>query len=174
MTVPQTGPPLSFTTVDDAVAALRNRGFRLSAARRLVLAVLFRADRPLSAEEVAEGLDGLIPASDLASCYRNLEMLERLGVVRHVHIGHGPGLYALAGRGAPEYLVCEQCNGYKVADRERMERVRSAIRDAFGYEARFAHFPLTGTCPACLGRADPLAPAAVLADAPAELAPQPF
>ena len=35
------------------------------------------------------------PASDLASVYRNLEHLEELGVVRHVHFGHGPGLYAL-------------------------------------------------------------------------------
>jgi Fur family transcriptional regulator, ferric uptake regulator len=173
VTVPQIGPPLSFTTVDDAVAALRNRGFRLSAARRLVLAVLFRADRPLSAEEVADGLDGLIPASDLASTYRNLEMLERLGVVRHVHVGHGPGLYALAGSGAPEYLVCERCSTFRLADRAAMESVREAIRNAFGWEARFAHFPLTGTCPTCLGRADPLAPP-VFEEAPAELATFPF
>jgi Fur family ferric uptake transcriptional regulator len=171
VTVPQIGPPLSFTTLDEAIAALRNRGLRLSAARRLVLASLFRADRPLSAEEVAEGLDGLIPASDLASCYRNLEMLERLGLVRHVHAGHGPGLYALAGHGAAEYLMCEKCNAFRVAPPEAMTAVRTAIREAFGYEARFAHWPLTGTCPTCLGRADPLAPAVELAEE--EPAPEP-
>ena len=37
------------------------------------------------------------PEVDLASVYRNLEQLEELGVVRHVHLGHGPGLYALVG-----------------------------------------------------------------------------
>jgi Fur family ferric uptake transcriptional regulator len=151
MTVAQTGPPLKFKTLAEAIAALRNRGLRLSAARRLVLETLFAADRPLSAEEVADGLNGLLPVSDLASCYRNLEMLERLGVVRHVHMGHGPGLYALAGRGANEYLLCEHCGGYTVADPAAMGPVRDAIREAFGYEARFSHFPLMGMCPACDG-----------------------
>ena len=78
--------------------ALRARGLRVSAARRLLLAALFAADRPVSADELASGLSGRLPDSDLASIYRNLETLEELGVVRHVHIGHGPGLYAPAGR----------------------------------------------------------------------------
>jgi len=44
--------------------------------------------------------------------YRNLETLEEVGLVRHVHLGHGPGLYALA---APEheYLVCESCHAVR-------------------------------------------------------------
>ena len=79
-------------------AACARRGLRVSAARRLVLEALFAAERPVTAEEIAAGLDGRLPASDLASVYRNLETLEELGLVRHVHLGHGPGLYALAGR----------------------------------------------------------------------------
>ena len=61
-------------------------GLRLSTARRVLLHALFDSDRPLSAEELAG--DG-----DVASAYRNLEVLEGLGLVRHVHLGHGPGLY---------------------------------------------------------------------------------
>ena len=44
----------------------------------------------------AGGLGGRLPASDLGSVYRNLEALERAGLVRHVHAGHGAGRYALA------------------------------------------------------------------------------
>ncbi|UTI65159.1 transcriptional repressor [Paraconexibacter antarcticus] len=45
--------------------------------------------------------------SDLSSVYRNLERLEALGVVRHVHLDHGPGLYTLQRDSDTDYLVCE-------------------------------------------------------------------
>jgi Fur family ferric uptake transcriptional regulator len=79
--------------------------------------------------------------------YRNLEAFEELGLVRHVHLGHGPGLYALAGD--REYLVCETCDRVRSVPSEALDGVRSAIRDAFGYEARFSHFPIVGQCPDC-------------------------
>jgi len=36
---------------------------------------------------------------DLTSVYSNLEALEQHGLVRHVPLGHGPGLYALVSHG---------------------------------------------------------------------------
>src|SRR6202046_2756004 len=102
MTVSPDVPPLSAASLADAVAALRERGLRLSTARRLVLEALFAADGPVSAEYVARRLH-----VDLSSVYRNLELLESHGLVRHVHLGHGPGLYALRGDGEQEYLYCE-------------------------------------------------------------------
>ena len=39
---------------------------------------------------------GRLPRCDLASVYRNLETLEDAGLVRHMHLGHGPGLYGPA------------------------------------------------------------------------------
>ena len=50
----------------------------------------------MTADAIAAGLDGRLPSSDLASVYRNLDTLEEIGLVRHFHVGHGPGLYALA------------------------------------------------------------------------------
>ena len=85
MTVPHLAPAAEASTAPAAIAAVRASGLRLSTARRLLLHALFDSDRPLSAEELAG--DG-----DVASAYRNLEVLEGLGLVRHVHLGHGPGL----------------------------------------------------------------------------------
>src|SRR3954451_4767228 len=96
MTVSHEGPALSPLTVDDALAPLRAKGLRASSARRLLLEALFAAHEEVSAERVGGGLDGRFPLSDLASVYRNLETLERLGLVPHFHLVHGPGLYALA------------------------------------------------------------------------------
>ncbi|MGH2763603.1 MAG: Fur family transcriptional regulator [Thermoleophilaceae bacterium] len=152
MTAPSTGPPLDAPDLESAVEALRARGLRVSAARRLVLEALYGAPAPVTAEQVATGLAGRLPRSDLASVYRNLETLEEVGLVRHFHLGHGPGLYAPAGTGEREYLVCDSCGSVAAVEPEEMESVRSLIRERFGYEARFNHFPVLGRCADCARR----------------------
>jgi Fur family ferric uptake transcriptional regulator len=151
MTTPGTGPRLDAPDLDSAFDALRSSGLRISAARRLVLEALYAADVPVTAEQVAGGLDGRLPRSDLTSVYRNLETLEEIGLVRHFHLGHGPGLYAPAGTGEREYLVCGSCGAVKAVDPADMTPVRAVIRERFGYRAEFSHFPILGLCPDCQG-----------------------
>ena len=115
--------PLQFTDLDEAVAALRERGLRLSTPRRLVLEALFEANDPVSAEHLSTRL-GL----DAASVYRNLETLEAHGVVQHVHLGHGPGLHALTGPGEREYLYCDRCGAARSLPPEALDSVRDQIR----------------------------------------------
>jgi Fur family transcriptional regulator, ferric uptake regulator len=154
MTLANLSTPVVVEDVDAAVAALRERGLRVSAARRLVLEALFAADGPVSAERIAEGVGGRVPRSDLASVYRNLETLEELGIVRHVHLGHGPGLYALVAEAAHGYLVCESCDAIRAIASDELAGVRRCIREAFGFHARFSHFPIVGLCPECVGEPD--------------------
>lgn len=135
--------------LDSALAVLRGQGMRASAARRLVLGTLYAADAPLTADQVAGGLDGLLPQSDLASVYRNLETLERAGLVRHVHLGHGPGLYMRASGPQHEYLLCEECGEVRVIEPAALDRVRELIQREFAHEAHFTHFPLVGLCRTC-------------------------
>jgi len=136
------------TSADAAAAAIRAHGLRLSAARRLVLAAIYTAEGPVKAEEIAGGLDGRLPRSDLASVYRNLETLERLGLVRHVHLGHGPGRYERVGPHR-DYLVCERCHTIASLPRDQLEAARRTIAAVTGFAVRFDHFPLTGLCPGC-------------------------
>jgi len=149
MTLAPRREALAFDDVDEVAEAIRERGGRLSSARRVVLAALFAAEGPVSAEYIADGLDGRMIRSEVSSVYRNLERLEELGVVRHVHVGHGPGLYALESGTQREYLVCERCNRVDTVDAERLDPARAEIREQFGYEARFSHFPIVGLCKRC-------------------------
>jgi Fur family ferric uptake transcriptional regulator len=149
MTISYRSPGVELDTVGDAADALRRRGLRVSAARRLVLEALFAARAPVTAESIAAGLGGRLPQSDLASVYRNLDVLEQQGFVRHLHLGHGAGLYGLAGDGDREYVVCERCGRLETLDSAARERIRVEVRRASGFEACFDHFPLTALCPRC-------------------------
>jgi Fur family ferric uptake transcriptional regulator len=150
MTISPDTPRLAFNDLADAVAMLRERGLRLTTPRRLVLEALFLAEGPVSAEHLAHGLK-----VDVTSVYRNLETLEQHGLARHVHLGHGPGLYVLVGRGEREFLSCERCGAVRTLTPEQLDPVREQIAERFGYQARFTHFPIVGVCPACLTQGQP-------------------
>jgi Fe2+ or Zn2+ uptake regulation protein len=148
MTVAHHAAVLKAPTLSAALSALRLRGLRVSAARRLVLTELYHADAPLSAEELAARL----PDADLASVHRNLDVLEALGLVRHVHLGHGPGRYSLA-RAEVDFVTCERCGAFEALERRRLDGARELIERECGYVPRFTHFPIVGICPACLEEA---------------------
>lgn len=139
----------AFDSVEEAVSLLRDGGHRLSGARRQLLEALFSADRLVTAAELADGLEGRIPRSDVAVVYRNLETLEAVGLIRHVHLGHAAGRYALAGGRTYEYLVCEHCGRISELPAEKLDRVRRLIGFDLDFHASFAHFPITGICGAC-------------------------
>ena len=151
---------LAIADLTSAITLLRARGLRVSAARRLVLEALLAADGPMSAEQIAEGIGGRVPASDIASVYRNLQAFEDIGMVHHVHLGHGPGLHALAVSGEREYLTCERCGDYRPVALHELDGVRALVEQQFGYRASFTHFPIVGLCASCVEETVGTAPGA--------------
>jgi Fur family ferric uptake transcriptional regulator len=130
-------------SVPTLLNTVRSHGMRVSVARRAVLEALYAAGEPLTAEEVAGG-------ADLASTYRNLETLESIGIVRHVHLGHGPGRYELTGR-THGWTTCQSCGRSTPLPSPALRAIRLAAREAAGFEPDFSHFALVGLCGACRG-----------------------
>ena len=148
MTVPAHTARVAVPDLMAALETVRARGMRLSSARRSVLGAIYGADGPLTAEEIARGAGGRVPRCDLASVYRNLEALEDAGLVRHLHAGHGPGLY-LSAASAVELIVCERCGARTDIDPRVTADIAAAVRAATGFTPHFDHFPLAGLCPRC-------------------------
>jgi Fur family transcriptional regulator, ferric uptake regulator len=146
MTAPHTAQALEVSDLESAVDAVRDAGLRVSTARRLLLEQLWSTSEPQTAEQLSDAIGA---SSDVASVYRNLEAFERMGLVRHLHLGHGPGLYTRASLGRREYLICDACGAHRAVDPARLDEVRELIRRDFGHEARFTHFPIAGLCPEC-------------------------
>ena len=142
MTVPHRTEALAAPSLTAAVVALRTRGMRVSGPRRTLLETLYRVAAPRTAEELAGDLD-------IASVYRNLDALEAVGLVRHVHVGHGPGRYALAVRRDMGYVACERCGRHVALAPGALSAVRDAVLAATGFASDFSHFPIVGLCPDC-------------------------
>lgn len=144
LTASPDSPPQVFAGLEEAIRSLRASGLRVSTPRRLVLEALFAADGPVSAAHLSRTL-----SLDESSVYRNLELLERRGVVRHLHLGHSPGLYVLTSEHEVEYLYCERCARVTAVAPHQLDPIRQRIQKEFGHTPRFTHFAIVGTCHDC-------------------------
>lgn len=140
------------STVDELVAQLREGGARVTTARRLLLTVLVQGPPHPTAEELLTTVRAIAPDVHASTVYRNLEELERLGVVVHTHLGHGPATYHLAAE-AHGHLVCERCGATIEAPQDFFEDMAQGAKRRLGFVLRPYHFAVLGTCAECAAEA---------------------
>jgi len=134
--------------IEAVIALVRKHGGRATPARRLLLNALFATREHRSAEELAAEVHALAPDVHLSTIYRNLEELERLGVVDSTRLGNGAATYHLA-TAAHGHLVCEQCGTMtEVPDEIFTDLVRVASTD-YGFTINPHRFAVTGRCATC-------------------------
>jgi Fe2+ or Zn2+ uptake regulation protein len=143
-----TEPASPAGTVEEVLALLRARGCRITSSRRLLLHALFDAPGDRTAEELAEEVHWRAPDINLSTIYRNLDELERLGVVIHSHLGHGPATYHLAAL-AHGHLVCEGCGAVVEVPDDVFQGLSRAARTRFGFDIHPYHFAVPGRCQDC-------------------------
>lgn len=134
--------------VEDVLTLVREHGGRVTNSRRLLLGALFDAHGHRTAEELAVEVQARAPDVHLSTIYRNLDELERLGVVVHAHLGHGPATYHLAA-GAHGHFVCEECGAMIEAPDELFRGLSRTARSRFGFDINPHHFAVLGRCRNC-------------------------
>ena len=130
------------------MALLRERGGRVTSSRVLLLRALFDAKGHRTAEELGAQVQTLAPEVHISTIYRNLDDLERLGVVVHAHLGHGPATYHLAA-GAHGHFVCEECGAMIEAPDEIFGGLSRAAKARFDFDINPHHFAVLGRCSNC-------------------------
>ncbi len=134
--------------VEDVLGLLRARGGRVTTARRQLLDALFASPGHRTAEELAAEVQHRAPDIHHSTIYRNLDELERLGVIVHTHLGHGPATYHLSSS-AHGHLVCERCGVTVEAPAELFANLSRAARSRYGFQIDPRHFAVLGRCSTC-------------------------
>ena len=135
---------------------LRARGLRLTTQRQRVLAAVAALEHA-TPEEIATrlreeaGPDGAAP--DTSTVYRNLELLERLRLVWHTHLGKGAPVYHVAEH--PHlHVVCSACGEVSSVDPGILDDAAERLAAQHGFTVDVGHVALTGTCRACRQRSE--------------------
>jgi Fur family ferric uptake transcriptional regulator len=140
------------STMADRVGALlddlRVRGERVTPARRAVIEELVAAEGHLTVDDLVERVHQTVPRAHLATIYRTMDILERLGIVQHTHLGHGSAVYHLVDD-LHVHLVCESCGAVVQMPPSLLSAVERRARQEHGFALRTHHFALVGRCQSC-------------------------
>ena len=88
---------------------LSEAGYRITASRRAVMAVLTRDSAPLSPQEILEEARTVHSRLGLVTVYRTLNLLTDLDLVRRIHREDGCHGYVLASPGHHHAVICHSC-----------------------------------------------------------------
>ncbi len=128
----------------------RSRGGRVTTPRRAIIASLLESEGHVTADELTAAVQRAHPEVHTSTIYRCLAGLEELGVVDHVHLGHGRAVYHLADE-SHQHLVCESCGTVVEVPDAVFSSLARRLRSQFGFELRARHFAVTGRCAGCTG-----------------------
>ncbi|MGY1770531.1 Fur family transcriptional regulator [Blastococcus sp. SYSU D00813] len=145
-------PPASETA--PLAERLRARGMRLTTQRTQVLAAVAALEHATPEAIGARlreqaGPDGAAP--DTSTVYRNLEVLERLGLVWHTHLGKGAPVYH-AFEHPHLHVVCQACGEIDSADPHLLDAAAERLAADLGFSLDIGHVALSGTCRSCRER----------------------
>ena len=134
---------------------LRSAGLRLTSQRERVLAAVAALEHA-TPEAIGGRLREEAPpgtaAPDTSTVYRTLELLERLGLVWHTHLGKGAPVYHAAEH--PHlHVVCASCGAIASADPALLDAAAERLAADLGFTVDVGHVALSGTCAACRDRA---------------------
>jgi len=134
--------------VDAVLALLRRHGGRVTPAKRLLAETLLASQEHRSAERLAEHVQARAPDVHLTTVYRNLEELERLGVVERMSSGHGPATYHLVS--SPHgHLVCRSCGEITEVPAALFEGLAGTVLRDYGFVVTAGQVALAGQCAGC-------------------------
>jgi Fur family ferric uptake transcriptional regulator len=144
------GDPDDAGAVERVVALLRAKGGRVTATRRATIDVLLAGShhRHLSAEDVADEVRRRLPDVAESTIYRTLGALEELGVVTHVHLGHGPSTFHLTAM-AHRHLVCRKCGKVTEVPSYEFVELTRRLEEVYGFSMSSEHFAIVGECQTC-------------------------
>jgi Fur family ferric uptake transcriptional regulator len=133
---------------------LHARGLRLTAQRERVLAAVAALEHAtpeaigVRLREEAAGATGAIAAPDTSTVYRTLELLERLGLVWHTHLGKGAPVYHAA-QHPHLHVVCSACGAISSAEPGLLDSAVERLAADLGFTVDVGHVALSGTCASC-------------------------
>lgn len=127
---------------------LRSRGLRMTAQREQVLAAV----RELN-HATPEQISDAVPAVDLTTVYRTLELLEEIGLVRHAHLDHGAPAYRPA-EDEHVHVVCHNCKSVIDAPSDLVTALERRLHDERGFVVDRSHFTVFGRCADCAEQID--------------------
>ena len=127
---------------------LREKGYRLTPQRELILQAVERLGHATPDEVLAE-VRKQSTAVNASTVYRTLEVLEELGLIRHAHLSDRAPTYHSTSEHEHFHLVCRNCHKVISVDPEVLEPLSDRLQELHGFVPDVGHLTIFGRCESC-------------------------
>jgi len=134
--------------VSDLRERLRDRGYRLTPQRELILAAVEKLGHATPDEVLAE-VHRQSSAVNASTVYRTLEVLEGLGLVRHAHLSDRAPTYHSVTDHEHFHLVCRNCGRVVSVGPDMLAQLAERLRDEHNFAVDVGHLTMFGACVEC-------------------------
>ncbi|MGQ9778990.1 MAG: Fur family transcriptional regulator [Bacillota bacterium] len=135
--------------MDPEEEKLTSKGIRLTCRRRAILEVFRQTAEHLSAEDVLLALRARQVKINPTTVYRNLELLAREGLLRHVDFHDGRCRYELAEGPCHHHLHCTRCGRVVEFGRCELAALEKDLSRRTNFQIHRHVLELYGLCPQC-------------------------
>ncbi len=131
---------------------LRGQSRKITGPRAAILEILRCHPHPLTNREILSEMQKAGEPCDLATIYRSMHLLEKMGIVKRFDFGDGAGRFELMGEnddGHHHHLVCTRCSEVVEIEEcfpKEIERQIAARNRFKGVTHKLEFF---GICPEC-------------------------
>src|SRR5712664_1438892 len=115
-------------TAQDLRTALKERGFRMTPQRQLILHAVASMHGHIAVEQVYQQVVSQFPDVNISTVYRTLEVLEELGFVRHTHFHDGVAQFERTDEAPHHHMVCSRCGSDFELDLEVLQPLADELK----------------------------------------------
>jgi len=133
----------------DYAAILRQRGYRVTPQRLVVLDAVCDMGKHATFSEVFQRARELEPCINQVTVYRALDVLCEVGLVVSADIDHHGKVYETSGSKRHHHLVCRQCGQEYTPTEAHFQTLVREILDEFGFQIESGHLVMTGSRRTC-------------------------
>lgn len=133
---------------------LRQRGYRLTPQREMIVEALAHADGHVTAEEIYAQVSDRVQTVNIATVYRTLELLVATGLTSRIDLWDGRVVYTTAQHGPHIHLVCRCCGEIFNADHQLVDTLDGQLRSDYKFQADLQHLSISGVCANCQSQSE--------------------
>lgn len=129
---------------------LRRQSHKITGPRAAILEILRQHPHPLTNKEIFEEMPK--GSCDLATIYRSMHLLEKMGMVKRFHFHDGAARFELVGEhenGHHHHLVCTECSSVVKLEECFPAEIEKKIAARNGFKAVTHKLEFFGVCPDC-------------------------
>jgi Fur family transcriptional regulator, ferric uptake regulator len=129
---------------------LRRQSRKITGPRAAILEILRTHPHPLTNREIFSKLPDV--SCDLATIYRSMHLLQKMGMVKRFDFGDGTARFELMHEGDDghhHHLVCTQCSEVVEIEECFPEKIEAQIASKNGFKSVTHKLEFFGICPDC-------------------------